>query len=149
MTTDEITEARETIQKTAANLVARTGERYKELIREISKLQEERSKIYYEMGQSLHELSKAYAETIPVKEGTLIRALARISPERGRIEYKRGILVVVTHVSVDPLYTLGVAEGVETWRGFRVRYFGHRIANTGAISGKLTIVLPEDAEVVG
>lgn len=143
------TETAANIMETASGLVAKTAEQYRELIREISKLQEERSKIYYEMGTTLQELAKDYAKTLPVKEGTLIRALARISPEAGRIEYKRGILVLVTHVLVDPLYTLGVAEGVETWRGFRVRYFGRRIANTGAISGKLTIVLPEDAEVVG
>ena len=142
------TETRANIMETASGLVTQTAEQYRELIREISKLQEERSKIYYEMGTTLQELAKDYAKTLPVKEGTLIRALARISPEAGRIEYKRGILVLVTHVLVDPLYTLGVAEGVETWRGFRVRYFGHRIANTGAISGKLTIVLPDDAEVV-
>ena len=142
------TETRANIMETASGLVTQTAEQYRELIREISKLQEERSKIYYEMGTTLQELAKDYAKTLPVKEGTLIRALARISPEAGRIEYKRGILVLVTHVLVDPLYTLGVAEGVETWRGFRVRYFGHRIANTGAISSKLTIVLPDDAEVV-
>ena len=142
------TETRANIMETASGLVDQTAEQYRELTRTISKLQGVRSQLYFVMSWELGELAKAYAETIPVKEGTLIRALARICPERGRIEYKRGILVLVAHVSVDPLYTMGVAEGVEEWRGFRVRYFGHRIDNAGSISGKLTIVLPDDAEVV-
>ena len=143
------TETRANIMETASGLVTQTAEQYRELTRTISKLQGERSQLYFEMSRELGELAKAYAETIPVKEGTLIRALARITPMSGsRIEYKRGILVLVAHVSVDPLYTMGVAEGAEKWRGFRVRYFGHRIDNAGSISGKLTIVLPEDAEVV-
>lgn len=145
--TSETTETRETIQKNAANLVAETGKRYHELNRTIAKLHAERNDIYFNLSRKVNELAKAYAETLPVKEGTLIRALARICPESGRIKYKRGILVLVTHVSVDPLYAMGNSPDSEVWRGFKVRYFGHRITNTGAVSGKLTIVLP-DAEVV-